>query len=379
MGINKIIYKNRNLIDYREQGVPELHRGLQPSEVAYNQEYIGPDGEIHVGEKFTFDLYMEDSIKSYSSLQSGIFYNTFFAGGGVENINLPNITSIGDYVFSNCTLLQSINLPNVISIGNHAFQYCQQLQSIDLPNAISIGYETFSNCTSLQSISLPNVTIIDNYTFAFCVSLQSINLPNIISISYGAFQNCSSLQSINISNVTNIGNHAFAWCSSLQTINLPNVINISSYAFYDCSSLQSINLPKISQINISTVFQNCNNVEELHLPQYDITEANGGSSNLGRQFSKLNILDVSNIYFNNIETYFSLLSKLIIRGSSVAFLFSTAAVAGNFGQYGTLYVPSSMINSYIADTQWKKWYDRENTSIVAIEGSEFELEESESE
>ena len=142
----------------------------------------------------------------------------------ITSITIPNsVTSIGDFVFSDCESLTSITIPNsVTSIGNDAFQNCTNLKSITIPNSVtSIGSGAFYNCTSLTSITIPNsVTSIGSAAFSWCRSLTSITIPNsVTSIGESAFYNCTSLTSITIpSSVTSIGSAAFYWCISLTDV-----------------------------------------------------------------------------------------------------------------------------------------------------------------
>ena len=109
------------------------------------------------------------------------------------------MTSIGNYIFQNCSNLTSIDLPeNLTSIGNYTFLNCSNLTSIDLPeNLTSIGIEAFYNCSSLTSITIPDgVTSIGDNAFSGCSSLTSISIPD---------------------SVTSIGNSAFSGCTSLKT------------------------------------------------------------------------------------------------------------------------------------------------------------------
>ena len=92
----------------------------------------------------------------------------------LRTVNLPNITSIGNYTFNGCTSLTSIDLPNVTSIGDGAFSYCRNLTSINLPNVTSIGSNAFYSCDRLTSIDLPNVTSIGIAAFQRCSSLTKI-------------------------------------------------------------------------------------------------------------------------------------------------------------------------------------------------------------
>ena len=192
---------------------------------------------------------------------------SWFLGKKVKKYTIPDdVTSIGNYAFSNCSSLQNITIPeNVTSIGDNAFYGCSSLQSITIPeNVTSIGNYAFNSCSSLQSITIPNgVTSIESNTFRDCSSLQSIIIPNgVTSISNSAFKGCSSLQSANIPNgVTSIGNSAFNGCSSLQSITIPeSVTSIGSFAFYTCSSLQSITIPSSVTSIGSNAFNSCSSL-----------------------------------------------------------------------------------------------------------------------
>ena len=84
--------------------------------------------------------------------------NYAFAGSNLSNnLNLPNeLTTIGDYAFSNCqNLIGNLTIPdNLITIGENAFYNCNKLG----PN-LTIGYNTdyigesaFESCTGFSKI-----------------------------------------------------------------------------------------------------------------------------------------------------------------------------------------------------------------------------------
>ena len=59
---------------------------------------------------------------------------------------MPNVSTIGNYAFQNCSSLASANMPNVSTIGSYAFQNCNKHCLISLPNSItSIGNSAFEN------------------------------------------------------------------------------------------------------------------------------------------------------------------------------------------------------------------------------------------
>ena len=111
-----------------------------------------------------------------------------------------NVTSIGDYAFSDCTGLTSLTIPNsVTSIGKKAFSTCIALTSVSIGNGVtSIGDLAFYNCRGLTSVTIPNsVTCIGEVAFHDCTSLASVTIGNsVTSIGYAAFWGCNSIEYI---------------------------------------------------------------------------------------------------------------------------------------------------------------------------------------
>lgn len=143
---------------------------------------------------------------------------------GLTAITIPEgVTSIGKNAFSDCYNLATITLPNSIrTIGHSAFQYCENLRSITLPPSISsIEVDTFQGCTNLKSMTIPEaVTTIKAYAFADCTSLTSIIIPDsVTSIGNYVFDNCSSLESVTIgSGLTSIPPAVFKSCDALTEV-----------------------------------------------------------------------------------------------------------------------------------------------------------------
>ena len=98
-------------------------------------------------------------------------------------------------------LIGSIDLPEVTSIGNYAFYSCSKLTSVEFPNATSVGSNAFRNCSDLTSISLPKATSIGTYAIAWCRNLTTIYVGTETSTvctlsSTNAFSSCTSLTNI---------------------------------------------------------------------------------------------------------------------------------------------------------------------------------------
>lgn len=241
--------------------------------------------------------------------------NLYLNGELVTDIVIPsNVTDIGDFTLSGCSMLKSINISDrVTKIGYQAFKGCRMLTSIIIPdNVASIGDDAFSECDSLtiycEVASKPSgwntnwnrnlnsncpvvwdcynsgvaedgsIYYVDESGIRYAlkdgtatIARQSkalsgdIEIPSSIiyngivysvtSIGDKAFYNFSMLKSITIPDgVTNIGADAFSYCILLESATFgenSSLESIGSHAFNGCSSLTSITIPD-SVINIGS-------------------------------------------------------------------------------------------------------------------------------
>ena len=153
-----------------------------------------------------------------------------------------SVTSIGDCAFSGCIGLEDaiivndmfVHLPetysghysipeNISQIIGGAFYNCKGLTSVTIPNSVtSIGDYAFSCCNVLEDIIIVNnmfVHLPERYSGHYSIP------ENISQIIGGAFQYCSGLTSVTIPNsVTSIGRSAFSDCSGLSSVTIPNSV-----------------------------------------------------------------------------------------------------------------------------------------------------------
>ena len=242
------------------------------------------------GENLTWEFDEETGTLTISGTGEMDGYNSssadtpwsYFADDILSIVVEEGVTSIGSYVFHDCTVLNNVTLPNSLKLIEWgAFSGCRSLSNIDIPaNVAEIAGSAFHSCDALTSISIPaSVTYIDADTFMGCDNLTGIwvdeenakysndsygvlftkdmtvlikypeglsgaySIPNgVVTVGMDAFIGSQNLTGITIpDSVTKISNSAFMGCNLLTNIVIPkSITKIDGMAFAYCDSLKSI-------------------------------------------------------------------------------------------------------------------------------------------
>ena len=183
---------------------------------------------------------------SVTSIESKAFYEC----GALETIcfeNSDNINTISDEAFRG-TAITEINIPSTAYFGNYVFADCSNLDTAYLPKTwIRLMQGTFYNCKELKTVVLPEkLQELRQEAFRGCVNLQAIDFPDTLcTIGNSAFYNCDSLTGLTIpDSVTSMGASAFCHCDNLKDVSLgTGLTTIPQYAFANCGKIEEITLP----------------------------------------------------------------------------------------------------------------------------------------
>ena len=235
------------------------------------------------------------SLPEATTLGNGVFLKGYaLTHTGEDGLYIPNVTTIGTYLFRSCTALTTVSMPKVTAIGTYTFDGCTALTSVDLPLITSIPERAFQNCTSLPAFDNPAITSIGHYAFLNCSSLTAYNNSSVTSLGNNVFEGCTTLASANLPNVTSMGTGVFHKCTSLDLdqVVLSKMTRIPDYTFQNCTGITSVVLPNdnmplvsgigasafnndtgITSVTINTAmtlggyaFNNCSNNQSLNAP-----------------------------------------------------------------------------------------------------------------
>lgn len=208
-----------------------------------------------------------------------------FAESVLTSFSAMGLDSVGDYAFSNCSLLSTVSVNDSLKkFGDGVFQSCTSLKGIALPGLEEIGRDTFYGASNLKTVVFSeNAKTTGSGTFQGTpVDTVQFNGNLITKISGGAFYGCRQLRSITLpDSVTEIEERAFEGCTGLKTINLDNVQIIGDQAFYRAGLTGSLALDSATYIG-RMAFATQASANENMLGQAQVlvslTQTNGGNT-----------------------------------------------------------------------------------------------------
>lgn len=265
-----------------------LEKGVTTIGVAFENTNIDklilPEGLITIGHAAFKNCSNLKYVSIPSTVQSieGSSY-----GGAFQNCsNLTDIyfsgnakveAYIGNEAFRGCTSLKSVIIPgNYKKIGQGAFSDCTSLKSFEYKKSSyefanqSIGERVFSGCTMLEDVKLP-ITLeqIGAVAFSNCRALKQITIPEgVKTIGGNAFEKCNMLETVIIpSTVAQIPGYCFQYCSNLKNVIIAKGdldAKIGERAFSGCKSLTDISIPGNYAGVGRLAFENCTNLERFY-------------------------------------------------------------------------------------------------------------------
>lgn len=166
----------------------------------------------------------------------------------ISGVVSGSASRVREQAFISCPSITGASFPSATSIGFSAFYSCTALDTISFPMVKTIGAEAFVGCVALTEANFPAATSIWSSAFNHCTALTELSFPNVASIEICAFEYCSTLTSANFPAATRIGRSAFLACSALTTVSLPHLKSLGNYAFRSCRKLLSLYILSVSAI-----------------------------------------------------------------------------------------------------------------------------------
>ncbi len=234
--------------------------------------YIYADGTAE--EDYSWENYRHDIVNAYVIGKTTTVTNGSFAYmASLKTVNLStNLTTIEEYAFQQCPVLENVFIGSVESVGTYAFFDCPNLKTVEIRGGLeTVGDNIFKSCEKLTTVILGNGTVNIGYgMFEDCTALETIDLPDSISsIGELAFDDCKSLKAIVIpDSVAEVGGYAFHNCIAAETLYIGhNAEDIGEYAFSDCTALKDVTIA-CAMCNMNEgLFMGCSSLEKIEIEE----------------------------------------------------------------------------------------------------------------
>ena len=265
--------------------------------------------------------------------------NFLYMNSNFRTISFPNCSRItGSYMTYNNNALSSVYLDTCTSITGSGFlSNCSNLTTFSAPMLTTVP-TVLSNHSKVSNLTLTAATSLSSYAFA-TFAISSVSLPNLLTVGSYAFTNCQRLPYLDLPNVTTISSTAFYYCTTLSSVSMPKVTVLQGGTFQQCSALKSFVHNSITSVG-SRCFVSCYALSIVSLPKTSVIGS--GAFSYCSALTSVYLTSTSKVSF--MDTY--------------AFWGTPCSGTGS----GKIYVPSSLISAYTADTNLSRY----SSHFVAI-------------
>ena len=243
----------------------------------------------------------------------------------------------------------------------------------------------------LASISDDTLVTIPSYGLAYVTSLTSVSFPNLVTINqYGFFNdyNVDFGDGWPFPLVKTIGNYAFRYCYGLKgDLVLPTTCtSIGQYSFANCDGIETFRadgaIGTLGTYTFNGASGHVMQVREIHMPHLGgvALNLNFGSTTAANACQHLEICDIGSAKSIAANTFANCykLQTLIMRRTTATTCANVSAflntpLRGRNSLTAKIYVPSALIDTYKAATNWKTINGYGYVEWLPIEGSEYDL------
>lgn len=308
-----------------------------------------------------------------------------------NNSSMGNLVSIGSQAFEGTAITEITSSTFEFYKSNHSGNYgvsfntstfhsCSNLSKVDMPyTANQIPANCFHACSNLETFRVykddgtplgGQLTYINDAAFSQCYNLSSfvldVPLPSTLTLNRSAFAYCSKLSKFNyISSTQTISSYCF-FAAGLRSWEASTTQYLGSYAFGNALSLKFFKNSK-ANMNGNNVFRSCQNLSyALCATLQQSTFAN--CYNLKSFMCGVGVSSSCFQYCSSLESFYLSGTTVVNLQNTNAFAWTPINQSSHLGYFGSIYVRSSLLDSYKAATNWVQFSDR----FVGVTDEEME-------
>lgn len=280
------------------------------------------------------------SIQQKSSYDNYIPSSAFYACKKLEYVDVGSIRQIQPKAFFGCTSLKEIkHLDTVTNLYDSVFYYASFLSKPKFEGLTRLSaYNIFNRCQffDIDETIFPNVSFISGYAMFYCATnVTKIELPKVTFMSGNELFYGTSISSIKCDSLTMLNGSLMFGATEISSIDIPTLTNCYGSVFARCEHLVSVKLPSLEYC-YSALFSGCGSLSTVIF------------KNVSALYS------YAFYYCRRLLSLYLLSSSVVTLSGANIFYYtpiSDSTVAVPY-QYGSVYVPLSLLSSYKADSKW---------------------------
>ncbi|MBR2970959.1 MAG: leucine-rich repeat protein [Clostridia bacterium] len=183
--------------------LPAMLRTIEPAAFAYTDltSFTVPTRVTAIADDTFYECRSLSTVNFHNNVNSiGV---RAFAYSAIREVSAANCRTVGEAAFASCSNLTTVNLPQVRRIDTYAFMAEVSsgadgsavsrggITNLTLTNVTSIGGYAFYYQTKLSVLTFNSLTSIGEYAFFGCSTLEQMQLPKIETIGQNAFSTSS--------------------------------------------------------------------------------------------------------------------------------------------------------------------------------------------
>lgn len=184
--------------------------------------------------------------------------DAFWRCRNLDYVNMPRLANLSQRSFMGCGELNNIPVENFTVITAYAFSG-SELAATSFPNVTTVYNDAFSNCSRLTEISLPSLRDGELYerVFSGCDKLEKVYFPDdMISLGGSTFSDTNISDFSFLSNIENAYDFEFSNLHNAESIYLPNVKTADYHTFDRNPRLKEVILPSCTSVLENAFYYN---------------------------------------------------------------------------------------------------------------------------
>ena len=214
-----------------------------------------------------------DEFEKFTGVTS-LYVGAYQGCTSLSSIRVPNgVTAFNQNSFNGCGALTSFTTDwsKIVTIGSGAFQNCTSLEieDLSLPNLTSIGQNAFYGVKIKKISNLGNITALPAATtstqnFGDKSVLEEVVLPSgVTSIGDYSFYGYSALKTLTSSPLKSLGRSALEGCG-IENFDFSKIETIGYYALKSCPLvIEDLKIPNLTSLGHNALTGNITRITDL--------------------------------------------------------------------------------------------------------------------